>query len=781
MTISTARCYSLAMNIKERDIETYVEKILHNLGWIDDYHSPKRNVYKQQAKTVEQNKNLKRTFPDYVLYQNDSDQPLIVLEIKRPGQNLNKAMEQGAKYAKALDAPIVIVTDGVFVKTQYLRNNQPLMLNEEEIEELITQERALEFVSIGSNKLNTRSKKIISSRSELISIFEEANNLLRNEGIQAGLPRFSEFINILFLKLISELADLGESPHENIPTKYRWDYFHEYKGELLLDYINDTVLSFYQQKYNEDSLFEKLTIKNPITLEKIISKLDTLELVDINADIKGDAFEHFLKSYATGENDLGQYFTPRHIIKFMVKMINPNFGEKIFDPFCGTGGILIESYKHVKKSVANNPEFIEKLHKDTVFGSELTNTARITKMNMILMGDGHSNIHREDSLKNPKNKLYDIVITNQPFAQETEYGELYPVPSKLGNSICLQHSINAVKSGGRGALIVQEGVLFDRKYKTVRKWMFKNCKIKFVVSLPNGVFLPYTNAKTSIIIFEEKGQQTKLSDDIFFVDINEDGFTLNNRREKKNVKSDLEKLLEIRSDIELADQEFLQRNRIVKASFSEVKTSDYQLIGKRYKNKRHIESKYELVELQSMCKQIIRGPFGSDVKKSLYVDKGIKVYTQGNVINNDFNLGDYYVTEEYFTEKLSKFEIHHKDILMTCAGTLGKIALVPNDIARGIVNSVLTIFRVDETKVIPEYFAILLKSEHIQKELLDAMGTGVKNMRPLSEIKKLLVPLPNKIEQERIIQEYKKIEHEIASRLEELNRMKALRDGFMIG
>jgi len=77
--------------------------------------------------------------------------------------------------------------------------------------------------------------------------------------------------------------------------------------------------------------------------------LEQLELINIDSDIKGDAFEYFLKRYNSGEKDLGEYFTPRHIVKFLVRLINPKFGERIYDPFCGTGGILIESFKHLYK------------------------------------------------------------------------------------------------------------------------------------------------------------------------------------------------------------------------------------------------------------------------------------------------------------------------------------------------------------------------------------------------------------------------------------------------
>ena len=124
-----------------------------------------------------------------------------------------------------------------------------------------------------------------------------------------------------------------------------------------------------------------------------MDKLDPLMLTDVDSDVKGDAFEYFLKASTATKNDLGEYFTPRHIVKTMVRLVNPKIGEKIYDPFCGTGGFLIESFRYIERNIdSRNPELRRILREDTIYGNEITNTARITKMNMILAGDGHSNI-----------------------------------------------------------------------------------------------------------------------------------------------------------------------------------------------------------------------------------------------------------------------------------------------------------------------------------------------------------------------------------------------------
>lgn len=445
----------------ERDTETMVDNILRNLGWSDDPKNPIRNVYKQQPKTMKHKKLLGGLKPDYLLYRTSSDTPLIVIETKKPKKNIHQALEQGLGYAKRVDAPIVFATDGVFTKTIHSLTGKPLFLNGNEIDEFIREALALQFLK--DNEVITTTKKVIESRKELISIFYEANDLLRAEGLQAGIDRFAEFSNLLFLKIISEREEIAEENGEKnlIAKEYRWDYFKGKDGVELRNYINDTVLKYFKEKFDDRTIFQDIRIQNPTRIKRIIDMLEPLQLIDTNADVKGDAFEYFLRSYSSGNNnDLGQYFTPRHIVKTMVKLLDPKLGEKVYDPFCGTGGMLTETFKHIQRNMPQNKNSNDILKHNTVFGKEITNIARIAKMNMILIGDGHSNIEQKDSLEIPVKNEYDVVITNIPFSQTTEHGNLYDIPTENGNSICVQHclkALNKLNTNSRAGIIVPEG------------------------------------------------------------------------------------------------------------------------------------------------------------------------------------------------------------------------------------------------------------------------------------------------------------------------------------
>ncbi|MGA2368899.1 MAG: type I restriction endonuclease, partial [Dehalococcoidia bacterium] len=269
----------------ERDTEILIDNELVNLGWKKDPHSKDRNVYLQRVKTDDQRRKLGRQRPDYTLYASGSDDPIAIIEAKKPGQNIHEALNQGLRYAQCIDAPLVFATDGVFTKTLHAVINKPLMLNGEEIDELIHEALALKYLT--TNEVSTLDKKVIKSRSELISIFDTVNRILREEGLQQGLERFTEFANILFLKVLSEIEDAKEQRGEQskIDYAYRWDYFRNLKGQELLSYVSDTVLKWFSLAYHDESIFQPLQIKHPENLRAIISLLDDLQLTDINADV----------------------------------------------------------------------------------------------------------------------------------------------------------------------------------------------------------------------------------------------------------------------------------------------------------------------------------------------------------------------------------------------------------------------------------------------------------------------------------------------------------------
>ena len=444
---------------------------------------------------------------DYFFYKSGTDEIIGILETKRPNESIKQALNQGIKkYAEPLGVAVVFATDGNIVRTYHLKDKSELKRDGIAISSLISEAELLKFQDTSELSTPTEVKY---TKQELIKIFERTNNLLIKDGLREGIERCSEFANLLFMKMISEIEDQREK--EKLPRRlekrYCWDYFKDWDGQRILDYINDTILPKLADKYNHSGdVFERnINIKNPDTIKEIVNRLSKLNLSIIETDVKGEAFEYFLKESVSVGNDLGEYFTPRHIVKLMVALTDPKFGDKIYDPCCGTGGFLIEAYKNLWSKCKHTKENVEKLQEHTIYGRELTGTARIAKMNMILAGDGHINIKQMDSLSKPVKNEYEIILTNFPFSQETDYGTLYGFNTKDANPIFIKHIIDALTNDGIAGVITFQGVLYDNNkiYKNIREYLLKNCEILAVIKLHNYVFQPYTGVNTSILIFRK--------------------------------------------------------------------------------------------------------------------------------------------------------------------------------------------------------------------------------------------------------------------------------------
>ena len=652
----------------EADTRFLIDRSLENLGW--NFKGKNKNVFVEQPRTEKERKKLGGQRPDYVLYSSDKDKkPLVVIEAKRKGARIDSALDQGIAYARTLEAPLVFATDGVFCKAFHTGANRTPILNGEEIDEFIREALALHFLK--THEVNTVSPKVQYDRKELIRIFDEANNMLRGEGLRAGIERFGEFANILFLKLISESEQIKQE--SGIPTKFdiacSWDSIKQIPSSTRIEYINKTVYDRLNALYNTD-IFTPLQIRDASILKEIMDKLDPLTLTDVDSDVKGDAFEYFLKASTSTKNDLGEYFTPRHIVKTMVRLVNPQIGEKIYDPFCGTGGFLIESFRYIHNNMARTEANMKTLRESTVYGNEITNTARITKMNMILAGDGHSNIQMLDSLANPidgtetyiengvlHHRGFDIVLANMPYSQKTKHGNLYDLPSTNGDSICVQHCMKAINSAaenGRMALVVPEGFLFRKDLAKTREYFLDNCQLQSIISLPQGVFLPYTGVKTDIIYATKVNKKVKSSEkkkSFWYFDVKSDGYTLDNHRHKLDAPSDLAKYEEYRK----LDEE--QTADMLKVGFEvipleKVRRNSYILVGSRYREQKEIQSSYEIVTIGSVASLVSGYAFpmalqGKDGTIPFY--KVGDMNTKGNEV--EMHLSNNYVSNELATSK----------------------------------------------------------------------------------------------------------------------------------
>jgi type I restriction enzyme M protein len=340
-----------------------IDRVLINLGWKTSEFTKDCNVFTERVRTQEEAKRIKDKFPtgrfpDYVLYDSGTLAPIAVIEAKRIGSNLTKALQQAKEYAECIDAPIIFSVDGVIVESKWVPNDKYLRFDGQLITELLSEKEIKRFIAIGKNEI-VSPKKDAKTKEELIHIFEKANDLLREEGMREGVERFTEFSNFLFLKLTDEIERDRESRGEprRMEERYSWSAFYKKQPQEMMDYINDTVLPKLGNEYNHSGdVFEKrLGIQKPNILKKIVDELSELTLLDIDSDIKGDAFEYFLKNSVTVGNDLGEYYTPRHVVKLMVDLLNPKFGDRYITSIAAREGFS-SNHSDILNGIVSKPQ-----------------------------------------------------------------------------------------------------------------------------------------------------------------------------------------------------------------------------------------------------------------------------------------------------------------------------------------------------------------------------------------------------------------------------------------
>lgn len=739
--------------LAEQQTEWVINNNLANKGWNVDANSKLKNVYFQKPPYKDQQEKLNGKRPDYILYQTGTDRPIAIIEAKKSGVNLDPALAQGAEYAKILDAPLVFAMNGAYCETLFVPNNKELILNGEEVRELIREKEVLQFLNFNTNEAWTIPPEVKVSRDELISKFRSLNDVLRSEGLRAGIERFSEFANILFLKLLSEEGQ-----------KSWWNSIKSQSSDDIISYINGYVINQIKSTYGGD-VFTPISIKNPQVLRHIIDAIDPLVLSTIKADIKGDAFEYFLEKTTSTENDLGEYFTPRNIVKTIINLVAPKFKESVYDPFCGTGGFLTEAFNYIKdNNIIEGDEDLERLKFSTLYGREITTTARIAKMNLILHGDGHSGIQQINTLTNPdyvlpngEIKKFDIVITNMPFSQtitrkiakngktktENHISSLYynGIAKNNGDAACILHCLRALKEGGRMVLVVPEGFLFRKDIANVRKFLLSKAKLQSVISLPQGAFLPYTGVKTSILYFTN-AHKSNDQKNYWFFETKNIGVTLDKRKRKINGDNDLKKIES--SDIKKVDDKPELKDNMLETGFEivdldKVKNNDYNLVGNSYRKDINEISDIKLFS-QLLDDGLIQGEKGKTITKAKAVRGNIPVIAGGQ-------------TSPYPHDQ-SNFE--GNVITISASGAYAGFVWYHNDPIWASDCSI--VYSGSENKLITKYLYYILKSQQ-EKIYKKQRGSGQPHIY-LQDLSNIKIPLPSLEKQRGIVDEldsYQKI------------------------
>ena len=550
--------------------------------------------------------------------------------------------------------------------------------------------------------------------------------------------------------------------------KYAWDNLFNAKvtATEMLSLYSEAIMSM-DKNPNIPPLFRDifknayLPYRDPETLKMFLKTISEFEYT--HSEKLGDAFEYLL-SVMGSQGDAGQFRTPRHIIDFLVAIVDPKKTDTIMDPACGTAGFLISAFKHIKEKNPKGltPDERKKIIQNFVGYDISPDMVRLSLVNLYLHGFSDPHIYEYDTLSSEErwNESYDVILANPPFMSPK--GGIRPhkkftISSNRSEVLFVDYIAEHLNPKGRAGIIVPEGIIFQsgNAYKDLRKMLVDNY-LYAVVSLPAGVFNPYSGVKTSILLMDKTiAKQRK---EILFIKIDNDGFGLGAQRAA--VKgSQLEEAITL-------THEFVKTGVINDSTIAHAvgkieiaKNGDYNLSGERYKNLTLVNSSYELVELadETIFKVVSGGTPSSSVEE--YWNGKINWATLVDLPQTDF-ITIIKETSRKITEKGlkdSSAKLLPKDsILVSTRATIGRIAInkVECSTNQGFKNIIITDFEKANT-----VFVSLMMTRLIDKMNSMATGGTFKELSTTS-FRSLQIPLPHLSIQEEIVAEiegYQKI------------------------
>jgi len=514
-----------------------------------------------------------------------------------------------------------------------------------------------------------------------------------------------------------------------------------------------------------------LPYRDPETLKMFLKVIGEFEY-DYSEKL-GDAFEYLL-SIMGSQGDAGQFRTPRHIIDFMVKVVDPSKNETILDPACGTAGFLISSFNHIQNKnkkdgrINLTPDERARLI-ENLSGYDISpDMVRLSLVNMYLHKFPDPKIYEYDTLTSEEkwNEFYDIILANPPFMSPKggiKPHKRFSVQANRSEVLFVDYIEEHLNPNGRAGVIVPEGIIFQSgiAYKKLRKMLVEN-SLYAVVSLPAGVFNPYAGVKTSILFLNKN--LAKKTDKILFVKVNNDGFGLGAQR-KEIKENDLPMALEIIKKYKqyIIEEKEIEFNLVETKLAHLVKkekiagSGDYNLSGDRYKEVVVYNGKWDFVELLEIA----------DIGSGNSAPQGEKYFKNGKYpfyrtsdvgkvhISTNLSQSNDYVNELAVKEK--KLHLFPKDTTLfpkSGASTfLNHRVMISKE---GYVSSHLATIIPNEKKICPLFLFYLLLKIDAKTLTPDQAYPSLK----ISKIQKIKIPLPPLEIQEQIVTEldsYQKI------------------------
>jgi type I restriction enzyme M protein len=403
-------------------------------------------------------------------------------------------------------------------------------------------------------------------RKDLANKIWHACDIMRRDDGTTGILEYMEQLSwMIFLKVFEDVekrfedeAKFSGKPYQHIiEPRYRWSawagvedeklkkYFSENELEsiknrnehILIAFIDNKLFPYLKslhgtsEKEKIASIFQEIRgnrMKSPYNLKDVIALLNEIDFNNAeDSHVLSQVYEELLLRLGREGGVAGEFYTPRPIVRLMTKIVNPQIGERILDPFCGSCGFLIESYKRMKKSRELTIEYFEKLQKETFYAQEKKPLPYlIGVMNCILHDILTPNIVRKNTLEEdirniPETHRSDVILTNPPFGgkESKQIQQNFPIKSNATELLALQYVMKKLRKNGKCGIVVPEGILFrGDAFAQVKKELLENFNLHTIISLPSGVFANVTSSgqgpKTNLLFFD-KIEKTK---DIWYYD-----------------------------------------------------------------------------------------------------------------------------------------------------------------------------------------------------------------------------------------------------------------------
>lgn len=859
------KVYSSAAN--ESEVESIFEEYLKDMGYGSVGGCFTKRAAKNAADKFPSKTGDGDGYPDYVFYESETSNRIVAVgDLKAPdskGKNnsLTGLADCTDIYLKDYNQKhpggkirICFGYDGFNFIIKYLDDSDnwvDITIDGESLDSFPTKEM-LSLIHNYGNVFTTQIQKNV-SREALEPYFAQCDTVFRTgKSSLSAIDKAAEISIFIFLKIFSNDGLDKEFADENDTGV--WEYIQRGK----VDIVNKIFKDFLNRQYENVFPDELIQVDSRMTRElaKIIDLMFEKCNIDRMTDVKGNALEYYQKD--SKDKKIGEFFTPRHLIELMIALVRPEIKfkkddaghyildangkrkiesiERIYDPACGSGGFLITAFqtyldKYGKYGVVN-----EDLRKDVIFGNELKDTTvMLTKLNMILLGDGHNHISNENALgyekvvrlereKDADGKFIDIdssVIEwknvhvgtetrSMPFEKGTglpvletkgkehkfwkahvklqpdgiremvDFINVKPVNDKVReyhqkffgkfdivmanhpyaleepkkpDELFVRHMIESARAGGRIACIVGETLLFHKTYTTFRGWLLDNITVEAIISLPQGVFNPYTDVKTSILLLSKSKAPAKHK--TWLVDLQNDGFDLNLQR-APIVDNDIPKvkhLWEQWGGYEVEDEEgksvikSFHKEEIGFAEFHKLDKSNWCV--KRYNTPlMSVGTKYELYPISALLERVKDAVDIED--NELYKQVTVQMHNQGIVLRTE-QYGSEIGTKQQFVIKAGQFLISKID------ARNGAYGIVPRELEGAVITGNFWAYTINKKRVLPDYLTYLMRHEFFGK-MCNACSYGATNRWYLDEdtFKNFKVPIPNIDEQKEILKRIKK-------------------------